>query len=195
MRFLEKEAPHLRDYLLPAPTSNFRGFKRKELSYQTAFAVQSQMISLASYRGLRIFRMNTGHYYTPHSGRNFMPLATSVLNFARSDRDMLGGWASEGSERYSRTAKYKIELMQQAVSKTFKSAEHDPLAEADDLGALGTFKSPGMFLTKTPLVSRTFLDVPREEFPDSAAAPVDLVPGISYQMKVWTKLWLQRKNS
>ena len=83
--------------------------------------------------------MSTGHCYTPYSGRNFMPTATSVLNFARSDRDMLGGWASERSERYSRTAKYKIELMQQAVSKTFKSAEHDPLAEADDLDALGTF--------------------------------------------------------
>ena len=45
---LEKEAPYLRDYLLPAPTNNYRGFKRKELSYQTAFAVQSQIMSLAS---------------------------------------------------------------------------------------------------------------------------------------------------
>ena len=122
-RLLEKEASHLRDYLLFAPTNNFRGFKREELSYQTAFAVHSQMISLASYREMRISRMNTGHYYTPHSGRNFMPSATSVLNFARSDRDMLGGWSSEGSERYSRAATYKIELMQQGASKTFKSAD------------------------------------------------------------------------
>ena len=83
--------------------------------------------------------MSTGHYYTPHSGRSFMPSAASVLNFSWSDRDMLGGWAAEGSDRYSRAAKYKIELIQQAVSKTFKSAEHDPLAEADDLDALGTF--------------------------------------------------------
>ena len=30
-RLLEKEAPHLRDYLSLAPTNNFRGFKRKEL--------------------------------------------------------------------------------------------------------------------------------------------------------------------
>ena len=62
---LEKEAPHLRDYLLPVPTNNFRGFKRKELSFQTAFAVQSEIVSLASYRGLRIFRVSTGQYYTP----------------------------------------------------------------------------------------------------------------------------------
>ena len=49
---LEKEPPHLRDYFLPAPTNNFRGFKKKELTYQTAFAVQSRIISRASYRGV-----------------------------------------------------------------------------------------------------------------------------------------------
>ena len=53
---LRTEAPYARDYLLPAPANNYRGFKRKELTYHTAFAVQSQIISLASYRGLRIFR-------------------------------------------------------------------------------------------------------------------------------------------
>ena len=127
--------------------------------------------------------MNTGHYYTPHSGRNFVPSATSVLNFARSDREMFGGWASEGSERYSRTAKYKIELMQQAVSKTLKSVEHDPLAEADDLDAFGTFlkscdiHDEEVLRTKTLLGSRTFLDVPRVDYSDSAAAPVNMVPG------------------
>ena len=105
-RLLEKEAPHLRDYLLPAPTNNFRGVKRKKLSYQAAFAVQSQIVSLASYRGLRIFRMSTGHNCAPRGGWNFMLTATSVLNFARSELDMLGGWASEGSERYSRAAKH-----------------------------------------------------------------------------------------
>ena len=57
--------------LLVVHPSAFRGSKRKELTYQTAFAAQSQIISLASYRGLRIFRMSTGHYNTPHSGRNF----------------------------------------------------------------------------------------------------------------------------
>ena len=98
---LRTEAPYVRDYLLPAPANNFRGLKRKELTYHTAFAVQSQIISLASYRGLRIFRTLTTHYYTPHSGRNFMPTSTAVLGFSRPDRDMLGGWAAEGSERYS----------------------------------------------------------------------------------------------
>ena len=62
-----------------------------------------------------------------------MPTATAVLNFSRSDRDMLGEWSAEGSERYSRAAKFKITCMQQAISATSKSADHDPLAEADDI--------------------------------------------------------------
>ena len=105
---LVKEAPYARDYLLPAPANNYRGFKRKELTYHTAFAVQPQIVSLASYRGSRIFRTPTSHYYTRHSGRSFMPTATAVLGFSKSDRDMQGGWAAEGSERYSRAAKFKI---------------------------------------------------------------------------------------
>ena len=93
---------------------------------------------------------------------------------------MLGGW--EGSERYSRAAKHKIASMQNSVSMTFKSTELDPLAE-DDLDA------PGMFLkswevpdeevlrTKTLLVSRTFMDVQRDDLPEVPAGHVDLVPG------------------
>ena len=55
-----KGAPHENDYLLPAPSNNFRGFKTKELRNATAFATQSQVISLASYRGLSIFQGRTG---------------------------------------------------------------------------------------------------------------------------------------
>ena len=48
-------APHERDYLLPAPTNNFQGFKTKELKYSTAFAVQTHITSTACYRGLKLF--------------------------------------------------------------------------------------------------------------------------------------------
>ena len=101
-----KARPHERDYLLPAPTNNYQGFKIKELKYPTAFAVQTHIISTATYRGLRIFGNSTGHYKTPHSGRNFMPSAAAVLGFAKAERDILGGWAADGSQRYIRTAKF-----------------------------------------------------------------------------------------
>ena len=120
-KLLQEGAPHERDYLLPAPTNNYQGFKVKELKYSTAFAVQTHIISIATYRGLRIFGNSTGHYYTPHSGRNFMPSAAAVLGFAKAERDILGGWAADGSQRYTRTAKKKIGQMQIAVASTFKT--------------------------------------------------------------------------
>ena len=94
-----------------------------------------------------------------------MPSASAVLNFSKSDRDMLGGWSAEGSERSSRAAKYKIAWMRQSVSSTFKSTDLDPLAEADDIDALGVFLKSWdvpdneILRTKTLLVSRTFTDV------------------------------------
>ena len=118
---LSKEAPYVRDYLLPAPANNFR-----ELTYHTAFAVQSQIVSLNSYRGLRIFRTPTSHYHTPHSGRNFMPTSTAVLGFSKSDRDMLGGWAAEGSERYSRAAKFKMGMMQKGSFNHLRKCRSRP---------------------------------------------------------------------
>ena len=127
----------------------------------------------------------TSHYYTPHSGRNFMPTATAVLGFSKSDRDMLGGWAAEGSERYSRAAKFKIGMMQKAVSSTFGSADHDPLAEADDLDALGVFLNSSevseeeVHRTKTLLASRTFTDVHRDAASDD---PVDALDQESVEL-------------
>ena len=46
--------------LLPAPTNNYQGFKVKELKYSTAFAVQTHIISTATYRRLKIFGNSNG---------------------------------------------------------------------------------------------------------------------------------------
>ena len=124
-----KGAHYDRDYLLPAPSNNYRGFKNKELKYQTAFAIQTQIISLASYRVLRIFQSHTGHFHTPHSDRNFMPSAMAVLGFSETDRDILGGKSAEGSERYSRAAQHKIAAMQTAMAMTFKNPDLTPLVK------------------------------------------------------------------
>ena len=174
---LKKGAPHDRDYLLPSPTNNFLGFKTKELKYSTAFAAQTHIITTARFRGLKVFDFSTGHYYTPHSGRNFLPSAASVLGFSKADRDVLGGWSAEGSQRYTRTAKYKILQMQAAVAMTFRNSEFDQLAEADDIDALADFlKSwdvPQDSIRKSQeiLFLRSYADLERPDPP--AIAPVD----------------------
>ena len=179
---LQNGAPHERDYLLPAPTNNFQGFKIKELKYSTAFAVQTHIISTATYRGLRVFENSTGHHYTPHSGRNFMPSAAAVLGFAKSERDILGGWSAEGSQRYTRTAKYKIAQMQIAVASTFKNSEPDQLAEADDIDSLADFLRswvvPEESVRKSLkiLCLRSYADLERPASVEPIPADCDVVP-------------------
>ena len=180
---LLKGAPHERDYLLPAPTNNFHCFKTKELKYSTAFAVQTHIISTACYRGLRVFESSTGHYYTPHSGRNFMPSAASVLGFSKAERDILGGWSAEGSQRYTRTAKYKIAQMQTAVASTFRNSEPDQLAEADDIDSLADFLRswdvPEESIRKSLkiLCLRSYAELERSDSPEPIPVDCDLVPG------------------
>ena len=72
--------------------------------------------------------------------------------------------------------------MQKAVSSTFGSADHDPLAEADDLDALGVFLNSSevseeeVHRTKTLLASRTFTDVHREAASDDPVVAIDQEP-------------------
>ena len=181
-KLLLEGAPHERDYLLPAPTNNFQGFKIKELKYSTAFAVQTHIISTASYRGVRLFEYSTGHYYTPHSGRNFMPSAAAVLGFAKSERDILGGWSAEGSQRYTRTAKYKIAQMQIAVASTFKNSEPDQLAEFDDIDSLADFLRswdvPEESIQKSLkiLCLRSYAELERPDSVEPIPSDCDVVP-------------------
>ena len=37
-------------------------------------------------------------HWTPHPGRCFMPSATAVLKYEKSERDFLGGWSARGSD-------------------------------------------------------------------------------------------------
>ena len=69
--------PCERDYLMPAPTNNYKGCRYAELQYHTAFAIQSRIIAHAAYRGQRTFNSSTPHYKTPHSGRNSKPSAAA----------------------------------------------------------------------------------------------------------------------
>ena len=68
-----------------------------------------------------------------------MPSAAAVLGFDKSEHDILGGWSAEGSQRYTRTAKYKIAHMQTAVASTFNHSEPDQPAEFDDIDSLAGF--------------------------------------------------------
>ena len=87
-----------------------------------------------------LFRHRVVHYLTLHSGRNFSPTATAAVGHQKQERDMLGGWSSQGSERCTRLANQRISAMQITDARTFQDAScADPLCEAESRQCLVAF--------------------------------------------------------
>ena len=101
---LSDSANFERDFLLPAPSTNYHGVVRSELRCAIAYAMQNRVLSSFSLDGSRIFIYPVTHYWTPHSSRSYLPSATLLLDFPKVQRDFLGGWNAQASDRYARTA-------------------------------------------------------------------------------------------
>ena len=72
----------------------------------------------------------TSGVHTPEGTSS--PVRLGALNVDKSDRDMLGGWAAQESDRYNRVARLRIRAVQERVVETFADrANHDPLFESD----------------------------------------------------------------
>ena len=118
-QLLSKKADFQRDYLLPAPSGNLKGCQKRELRYDTAYGLQRRVMDVLVSDGQKLFAHGAGHFWSPHSGRNFVPSAAGALNVDKSDRDMLGGWMAQESDRYNRVARARIRAVQAQVAKTF----------------------------------------------------------------------------
>ena len=105
-----------------------------------------------------------------------------MLGFAKTERDILGGWAADGSQRYTRTAKYKIAQMQIAVASTFKNSDPDQLAESDDLDCLADFLRswdvPEASIRKSLQILglRSYADLERSDSVEPIPADCDVAP-------------------
>ena len=109
---LSDSANFERDFLLPAPSTNYRRVVRSELRYATVYAMQNRVLSSLSLDGSRIFIYPVTHYWTPHSSPSYLPSAALLLDFPKVQRDFLGGWNAQASDRYARTASRSITNMQ-----------------------------------------------------------------------------------
>ena len=82
---------------------------RRELSYDTACALQKRVMDVLVSDGQKLFAHGTGrtgHFWSPH----FFPSAAPALNVDKKDRDMLGGWIAQDSDRYNRVARVRIQV-------------------------------------------------------------------------------------
>ena len=114
-RLLKDMADYPRDCLIPFPSSNGHGCRRRELSYDTASAMQNRVLRMVKSSDEFLFCPSATRFWTPHSNRTFMPSATETLGFEKSFRDFLGGSPAQASERYARIAARRIRNMQRTV--------------------------------------------------------------------------------
>ena len=128
---LKETAGYERDYLLPSPSTNYHGVTRTELRYSIAHAMLGRVLGTLTLDGIRLFPFQIQQYWTPHSSRALLPSATLILDFPKSQRDFLGGWNPQASDRYARTARRAITAMQKAVVRAIHSRKTDPLSEQD----------------------------------------------------------------
>ena len=127
-----------RDYLLPVPTSSLQGCLPAELLYVAGFALLNRLLFALQFSESQRLVPQVAHFWTPHSGRSFMPSCAAALGFEKSQRDFLGGWSVQGSDRYAQVAELRIGNMQKAVIEAIHSHEQeDPLGEAETSLALG----------------------------------------------------------
>ena len=186
-QLVRQEAPFERDYLLLSPSGNYRGCMRRELKYSVGAAVQAKILANFQFRQQQLFDHRVAHFWTPHSGRNFMPSASAAMGYQKSDRDVLGGWSAQGSDRYTRLARRRISAMQVTVAQSFSDKKNcDLLGEAESLQALeehtsnrGLSREEVSQVVKA-LSSRAFVYIQRGEnvAPDPAEElePSDIIP-------------------
>ena len=139
-KLLSRIADYPRDYLLPTPATCLGGVVQAELRYDTGFAILSRTLSAASLKDGSELPLALAAFWTPHSGRAFMPSASTALNFTREERNFLGGWQAQASDRYARLAKLRVQNMQRVVVRTLQGpAEGDPLGEAETFAHMEEF--------------------------------------------------------
>ena len=120
-----------RDYLIPHPTENWQGVRKKlleppDLANFVRMALQ-QLGTPKMEDGL--WRLNKqmslvpdhcAMFWSGHSARHFLPVLTAAIGCSKPDRDFLGRWAigRVGSNAYMLTSRQIVERLQQQSVKS-----------------------------------------------------------------------------
>ena len=149
-----------------------------------------------------LFSHGTGHFWSSHSGRNFLPSAAAALNVEKSDRDMLGGWTAQESDRYNRVARVRIQAVQALVARTFSDqSNHDPLLEGDAIEEFRLFLQKQGCSTEVQaeyiqkISRRSFALLPRVQEAPEEGELERMDPGeVRWKKMRWRRSWQQRKG-
>ncbi len=138
LRLWETAAPFERDFMLCAPAAGLREAIHREISHDEFTARLRGLIARLEVNGTRMDE-SVARWYTPHSGRNFLPSAAlPLLRATEEDIRKLGAWSARGGEAYVRTAREHTRYMQREVAEKLRSSAEDvdPLGEREGLDGL-----------------------------------------------------------
>ena len=138
---LMRLAPHERDHLLPSPGPNNGGIRQAELSYDGALAALGRLLRTLRSEDREFLIPQLCSYWTPHSPRSFLPTCCEALGVYKKERDVLGRWAKQGSDRYVRVSRMIIKRLQLLTAHTLRGRPDAAalIGEAESLSELQEF--------------------------------------------------------
>ena len=137
---LQQLAPFPRDYLLPSPATNLSGAITKEMRYETGYGLQNRVLLYLKVGEESLHILGTTQFWTPHSGRAFLPSATTLLGFDKTDRE-LPGWLDGPGKRQVRTCITDEDPEHAKGSDSSATGASRPLGEAETTAQLETYLS------------------------------------------------------
>ncbi len=135
LRLWETAAPFERDFMLCVPAAGSGEAMHREISHDEFTARLRGLVARLEVNGVRMDE-SVARWFTPHSGRNFLPSAAlPLLRSTEEDIRKLGAWSARGGEAYVRTAREHTRYMQREVAEKLRSSmdEVDPLGEREGL--------------------------------------------------------------
>jgi hypothetical protein len=138
---LQTYLPLDRDFLLDAPTQDFKGSSGQRLSHAQASAISKLVISELRVPILKSQNWELGDeklvppeledLFSQHSGRAVLPSMAVFIEQDKSKRDCLGRWKPSASDDYMRTYRTVVASIQIKTVKAIQSGNTDVIKEHD----------------------------------------------------------------
>ncbi len=137
LNICHRASPYHRDYWLCAPSPGECGTIHREVVHDEFCGRLRGLLAKLVINDVEL-GMEVASFFTPHSGRNFLPSASAALGAGKDDIDRLGAWSVKGGAAYIRTVRSHTARLQGVVAQWARAArgKNDTLADQEALDAL-----------------------------------------------------------